>query len=173
MCANPTIAQKICEKDRPILGYLQNIALEQHSNGFGFDLTFLFDKNSYFKEESLKKTFVMCKQNVIEKCIGSTIQWSPGCDPTKTKKKKGKGKKKTTVLVKAESFFNFFETVDTEKSEKPKNEKADEKADDDSAEDDEDRDPQAEQMEQDFDLGSTIRDELVPNALEYYLGIVQ
>lgn len=27
-------------------------------------------------------------------------------------------------------------------------------------------------MEQDFDLGATIRDELIPLALEYYLGVV-
>ena len=34
------------------------------------------------------------------------------------KKKKGKGKKKISVTIKSESFFNFFETVDTEKKEK-------------------------------------------------------
>ncbi len=27
-------------------------------------------------------------------------------------------------------------------------------------------------MEQDFDLGTMIRDELIPNALELYLGVV-
>lgn len=60
----------------------------------------------------------MCKENVIEKCIGTPITWNAGCDVTKTKKKKGKGKKKVSVTIKSESFFNFFETVDTEKKEK-------------------------------------------------------
>lgn len=102
----------------------------------------------------------------------------PGCDPTKAKKKKGKGKKKSTVTVKADSFFNFFETVETEKKEEKSADggKIEEEKVGDEEEtehDDYDRDPQAEQMEQDFDLGTTIRDELVPNGLEYYLGVVQ
>ena len=51
------------------------------------------------------------------------IEWSPGSDPTKEKKKKKvkKGGKKTnvTVMVKTESFFNFFETIEmTEEQQK-------------------------------------------------------
>ncbi len=58
----------------------------------------------------------MCKENIIEKCVGSKITWMPGCDVTRTKKTKGKGKKKVTVTVKSESFFNFFETIESDKS---------------------------------------------------------
>lgn len=164
MCANNHVSSAIHEKDRPILGYLQDVKLDQHTDGYGFDLVFLFEKNSYFKETELKKTFQMCKQNVIEKCIGTPITWMPGCDVTKTKKKKGKGKKKTMVIVKCESFFNFFETVETaEKSKKPK-------PDDDE---DEEPDEDAEQMDEDFDLGTTFRDDLIPLALEYYLGVIE
>lgn len=163
MCANNHISSAIHEKDRPILGYLQDITLDQHENGYGFDLTFHFEKNSYFKETQLKKSFVMCKQNVIEKCIGTEITWMPGCDVTKTKKKKGKGKKKVNVTVKCESFFNFFETVATEK----KPEKAP------TGDSDEEPDEEAEQMDEDFDLGTTFRDDLIPLALEYYLGVIE
>ena len=163
MCANNHVSSAIHEKDRPILGYLQDITLDQHNDGYGFDLVFHFEKNSYFKETELKKSFIMCKQNVIEKCIGTPITWMPGCDVTKTKKKKGKGKKKTMVTVKCESFFNFFETVETEQ--KPKK-----PADDD---DEEEGDEEAEQMDEDFDLGTTFRDDLIPLALEYYLGVIE
>jgi nucleosome assembly protein 1-like 1 len=163
MCANNHISSAIHEKDRPILGYLQDIKLDQHNDGYGFDLVFQFEKNSYFKETELKKSFIMCKQNVIEKCIGTPITWMPGCDVTKTKKKKGKGKKKTMVTVKCESFFNFFETVETEQ--KPKK-----PADDD---DEEEGGEEAEQMDEDFDLGTTFRDDLIPLALEYYLGVIE
>jgi len=45
-----------------------------------------------------------------------TIEWTPGSDPTKEKKKKKikkNGKKSNvTVMVKTESFFNFFETIE-------------------------------------------------------------
>lgn len=118
----------------------------------------------------------MCKDNVIEKCIGQQIQWISGSDPTKQKKRKGKGKKKSTVLVKADSFFNFFETVDAEKNDEAGKDEdsddADEGKESDAKLDSDDNDPQAEQMEKDFDLGSTIRDDLIPQALEYFLGVV-
>ena len=171
MLNHTAIAAKIEEKDRPLLGYLTNISLEQHSNGFGFDLIFNFEKNSYFKDDVLKKTFVMCKENVIEKCIGTPISWNAGCDITKTKKKKGKGKKKVTVEVKAISFFNFFDTVETEKKKEDVSEKKEEDEDEEQAK--EDHDAEAEQMEQDFDLGVTLRDGLIPHALEYYLGVIE
>ena len=74
------------------------------------------------KNSELKKTFVMSKPNVIEKCLGQAIDWVEGADPTIQKKRKGKGKNKEQVWVKAESFFNFFETVDANK-ELPKVEK--------------------------------------------------
>lgn len=163
MLGHKEIAESIYEKDRPILGYLQNIALELHEDGFGYDLLFTFEKNSYFKELVLKKTFVMCQQNVIEACKGTEITWSAGADVTKTKKKKGKGNKKKTVIVKNDSFFNFFETVEVDKKEQ------DDKADD----DDDDKGSDAEQMDEDFELGNSIKDDLVPLALEYYLGVIE
>ena len=64
--------------------------LDLHEKGYGFDLTFHFEKNSYFKETTLKKTFNMSQQNVIDGCVGTPITWLPGCDVTHTKKKKGK-----------------------------------------------------------------------------------
>lgn len=117
MLANGEISRMISEKDRAILQYLENIELTLHEEGYGFDLKFTFEKNSYFKGTELSKSFVMGKQNVIEKCIGTKIEWEAGCDPTVTKKKKkvkGKDGKKTNknVTVKTDSFFNFFETIE-------------------------------------------------------------
>ena len=52
------------------------------------------------------------------------IEWSQGSDPTKEKKKKKvkKGGKKSnvTVMVRTESFFNFFETIDISEEDKMK-----------------------------------------------------
>jgi hypothetical protein len=47
----------------------------------------------------------------VDYCIGTSIEWMAGSDVTKIKKTKGKGKKKTTVIVKSNSFFNFFESI--------------------------------------------------------------
>ena len=78
----------ITEKDRPILMYLKDIQCHLHLEGFGFDLTFHFDKNDYFSNEVLKKTYVMAKQNVIEKCQGTEIDWYEGRNITIKKVKK-------------------------------------------------------------------------------------
>lgn len=85
--------------------------LDLHPQNYGFDLTFYFSKNSYFKQTCLKQSFYMKNKDEVDFCVGSTIEWTSGSDVTKIKKTKGKGKKKTTVIVKANSFFNFFESI--------------------------------------------------------------
>ena len=101
-----------------ILQSLQDVSVELHTEGFGFDLLFRFEPNDYFSNTSLKKSFVMTKNNVIEKCQGTTIDWKDGKNVTKkTVKKKQKnkgaaGKKTVTKVVDQESFFNFFKTIE-------------------------------------------------------------
>lgn len=73
----------------------------------------------------------MKEQNSCEKTVGTEIQWKDAsCDVTKTKKKKGKGKKKVNVVVKCDSFFNFFNS--------PAKPEDDEKEEDDDVEDEND-----------------------------------
>lgn len=174
MLANGSIGSTITEKDRPILGYLENIKLDLHEEGFGFDLTFVFESNSYFKNTELKKSFFLARENVIEKCIGTDIDWNDGCDPTHQKKKKkvksGKNKKTVTTNVKCESFFNFFETHESESEKKEEKDKADKKDNSDSEGDQED--DIGEKMDKDFDLGTIFKEDLIPLALEYYLGVI-
>lgn len=161
MCNNKSISPEIFEKDRPILGYLIDVVLEQHSEDYGFDLTFKFEKNAYFKQTELKKSFMMKQQNTCEKAIGTEIQWTDAsCDVTKTKKKKGKGKKKVNVVVKCDSFFNFFGTCE---------EQTEVEQDDDEEEPEDPND----QLHKDMELGTTIRDDLVSLALEFYLGVIE
>ena len=113
----------------------------------------------------------MSKPNVVEKCVGSNIAWAAGTDPTKEKKKKKKkvnGKTKTvTETVKCDSFFNFFETVEAANMGEPKPEGED----DDSEE--ENKDEIGEQMDHHFDMGNDIKDDIVPLALEYFLGVIE
>jgi hypothetical protein len=59
MLANKETSMAIHEKDRAILGYLNNITLDLHEEGFGYTLGFHFEKNSYFKELLLSKSFKM------------------------------------------------------------------------------------------------------------------
>jgi nucleosome assembly protein 1-like 1 len=73
MINQPAIGRLVEEKDRPILMHLQDVSCDLHTVGYGFDLTFTFEKNDYFTNDVLKKSFVMTKQNIIEKCEGTEI----------------------------------------------------------------------------------------------------
>lgn len=72
-----------------------------HDTGYGFDLLFEFEKNDYFNNSILKKSYVMSRQNVIERCEGTTIEWKEGKNITekKVKKKNKKGKKTEAKIV--------------------------------------------------------------------------
>jgi nucleosome assembly protein 1-like 1 len=61
MLFNPSITSLITEKDRPILMHLQEISCQLHEEGYGYDLHFQFEKNDYFTNESLTKSFIMSK----------------------------------------------------------------------------------------------------------------
>ena len=166
MLAHSNLQREITEKDRPILAYLQDIRLALHEKGFGYTLTFVFEPNQYFAGNELTKTFVMSKPQVLEKCVGTPIEWAAGSDPTHEKKKKKvkkQGKAKTvTTTVKVDSFFNFFDTVEAKDLDKPEGDE----------DDDEESDP-GEQMDHDMDVGNDIKDDIVPLALEYYLGVIE
>ena len=167
------IARLIQEKDRPILMYLQDVQCNLHNPGFGFDLVFAFEKNDYFKNLTLTKSFVLTRQNVIEKCDGTIIEWKDGKDVTqkkikkKQKAKKGQAGKTVTKTVPQESFFNFFKTIEMPDEKNLKKE---------SKEENEDEEPEkdvGELMDEDFDLGNEFKDQLIPLALEYYLEVIE
>lgn len=169
--SNKILAMTVQEKDRAILNYLIDIRLELHdpSTGAGFTLFFDFEPNSYFSNTTLTKKYLMSSSNVIDICEGCEIKWTAGSDPTKTKKKKKqkKGGKKTnvTVVVKCESFFNFFETINSE----------DKDPEEDGNDDDDHPHPHGigERIEADYELGNIFKDDLIPLALEYYLGVIE
>lgn len=105
---NHTVGSEISEKDRPILGYLQNIELDLHSDDDGFTLIFTFEENSYFTPNVIKKSIFMKHKGVVDRLESTPIQWKDNCDPTKKKIQKKKKGKKIKMDVKCDSFFNFF-----------------------------------------------------------------
>jgi nucleosome assembly protein 1-like 1 len=162
---NHSIGAMISEKDRPILGYLLNIELELHSEdkGEGFDLIFTFAPNSYFDGTELKVEMYK-RHGMAEKKECTEIQWKEGCNPTVKKQKKKKKGKKVTVEVKQDSFFNFFKSIDPENSKKDENEGDD---------DEEDHEDEQGQLQDDLDTADQIKEDLIPLALEYYLGVIE
>jgi len=148
-----------------------NIELDLHSKekGEGYDLIFTFESNNYFKETVLKKELLMKHKGILDKCVSTKITWSDGCNPTTKKQKKKKKGKKVNVEVKQDSFFNFFCDIDPEAAEK--DEKKDKKEDEDEGSEMEDDDYQ--KLQDELEMADQFKDDLVPLALEYYLGVIE
>ncbi|KAG6662005.1 nucleosome assembly protein 1;2-like [Carya illinoinensis] len=160
---NEVLAEEISERDEGALKYLRDIKWCRIDNPKGFKLEFFFDTNSYFKNSVLTKTYHMIDEDepILEKAIGTEIEWHPGkCLTQKLlKKKPKKGSKNAKPITKTEnceSFFNFFSP--------PQVPEDDEDIDEDAAEE------LQNQMEQDYDIGSTIRDKIIPHAVSWFTG---
>ncbi|KAL6618871.1 hypothetical protein ACP70R_034010 [Stipagrostis hirtigluma subsp. patula] len=157
------LAEEIQERDEEALKYLKDIKWYRISEPKGFKLEFYFDTNPFFKNTVLTKTYHMIDEDepILEKAIGTEIEWYPGkCLTQKVlKKKPRKGSKNSKPITKTEdceSFFNFFSP--------PQVPDDDEEIDEDTAE------QLQNQMEQDYDIGSTIRDKIIPHAVSWFTG---
>ncbi|XP_065868278.1 nucleosome assembly protein 1;4 isoform X2 [Euphorbia lathyris] len=159
--SNEVVGDEITERDEGALKFLKDIRYCRIDEPEGFKLEFYFDPNPYFKNCVLTKTFQMIYDvdPILEKTIGTVIEWYPGKCLTKKvlKKKPKKGSKNAKPITKTEncpSFFNFFNTHSV-------------------SEDEDDLDAIEEikdTMEQDFDIGTAIRDKIIPHAVSWFTG---
>ncbi|KAJ8478209.1 hypothetical protein OPV22_021936 [Ensete ventricosum] len=132
---NEVLAEEIQERDEEALKYLKDIKWCRIDNP---------------KDEP-----------ILEKAIGTEIEWFPGkCLTQKiVKKKPKKGSKNAKPITKTEgceSFFNFFNPPEV--------------PDDDADIDEETAEQLQSQMELDYDIGSTIRDKIIPHAVSWFTG---
>ncbi|XP_020698757.1 nucleosome assembly protein 1;2 isoform X1 [Dendrobium catenatum] len=160
---NDVLSEEIHERDEDALKYLKDIKWSKLNDPKGFKLEFFFNPNPYFKNSVLTKTYHMIDDDepILEKAIGSEIEWFPGkCLTQKIlKKKPKKGSKNTKPITKTEtceSFFNFFSP--------PQVPDDDEEIEEEAAEQLQDL------MEQDYDIGSTMRDKIIPHAVSWFTG---
>ncbi|XP_074275330.1 nucleosome assembly protein 1;2-like isoform X2 [Silene latifolia] len=173
MKSNEVLAESIQEQDEEALKYLKDIKWyrvtvpkDDNKKGEateGFKLEFFFDPNPYFKNSVLTKTYFMIDEDepLLEKAIGTEIEWLPGkCLTEKILKKKPKrGSKNTKPITKTEtvdSFFNFFSP--------PEVPDEDEEIEEEAAEE------LQSLMEQDYDIGSAIREKIIPHAVSWFTG---
>ncbi|XP_019088938.1 PREDICTED: nucleosome assembly protein 1;1-like isoform X2 [Camelina sativa] len=160
---NEVTSEEVTERDEGALNYLKDIKWCKIEEPKGFKLEFVFDSNPYFKNTVLTKSYHMIDEDepLLEKAIGTEIDWYPGkCLTQKIlKKKPKKGSKNAKPIIKTEdcaSFFNFFTP--------PQVPDEDEEIDEERAEDLQNL------MEQDYDIGSTIREKIIPRAVSWFTG---
>jgi nucleosome assembly protein 1-like 1 len=163
---NETILPTITEADEAVLKHLTDITYTiSAEDNQSFTLTFYFEKNSFFTNETLTKTYHMVKEEeeMLDYAEGCKINWNKEKNVTvKLVKKTQRHKTKNEVRVvtreeKVDSFFNFFspprmpETV----------------AED---EDMEALDALQETVEIDMELGATFKEKIIPHALWWFTG---
>ncbi|KAF6157182.1 hypothetical protein GIB67_041643 [Kingdonia uniflora] len=163
MKTNDVLADEITERDEEALKYLKDIKWCRIDDPKGFKLEFFFDTNPFFKNSVLTKIYHMIDEDepILEKAIGAEIDWCPGKILTqkilkKRPKKGSKNSKPITKIEKCPSFFNFFSPPEV--------------PDSDIEIEDEAADELQNEMEQDYDIGSTIRDRIIPHAVSWFTG---
>ncbi|OMO70798.1 Nucleosome assembly protein (NAP) [Corchorus capsularis] len=163
MKTNDILAAEISERDEGALKYLKDIKWSRVDDPKGFKLEFLFDSNPYFKNSVLEKTYHVVddgNEPILEKAIGTKIEWYPGkCLTQKVlKKKPKKGSKSVKPITKVEdceSFFNFFNPPQIPDDDDDLDEIADELQD---------------RVEHDYNIGSVIQEKLIPHAVSWFTG---
>jgi nucleosome assembly protein 1-like 1 len=161
------VSEIIEERDEECLKSLTNITAKCFDDpDKGFTIEFHFAENEFFTNTLLTKTYHLVDEDeiVLDKAEGCEIDWKPGKNLTvimKKKKQRAKGGKQTRTVTKeepCESFFNFFKPPQIP-----------EDMDDDD--DDEDMGATLEELvEQDYEIGCMIKDQIVPKAVCWYTG---
>ena len=159
----------INDKDKNILKKLKLIKCTPEENG-NFTLEFFFEPNDYFTNEVLKREFILDEDYDIKEIKSDEIQWkSDEVNPTieiKQKKVKNKRTKQIKNVKKKEkipSFFSSFRNFVKKEGDKPK--------DDDKDEDDDEDEGDEMTIEDEYDQALQFKEEIIPYAIEYYLGI--
>ena len=141
---------------------LYEISCDFKQNG-NFTLSFFFNQNIYFFNEELTKEFIVDSKNKIKKIISSDINWKhddlkPFDHLTKKQINIIGTNTKQSILKKEEqtSFFYFFKNYTKEINVETEN-----------FEENEDNI----YIEEEYDIGLFIKDELIPYSLEYYINL--
>ena len=157
----------INDKDKNVLKKLKLIKCNVEENG-NFSLEFFFEPNDYFTNTVLKREFILDEDYDIKEIKSDEIDWkSDSVNPTielkqkKVKNKRTKQVKTITQKTKVPSFFSSFRHF-----EKKEGDNKEEKN-----EEDEDEEGEEATIEDEYDLALQFKEEIVPYAIEYYLGI--
>jgi len=165
----------ITERDDEPLKFLRDIQCKPvDGEPASFTLQFLFEANPFFEETTVNKTYHLLEKEggsvIFDTFDATQITWKPGKNVTVKKVtkqqgggggKRGKGgrggrnqgpARTITVEEPCQSFFNFFQTDGLDEL------------------DEEERDAQ---LEEDYEMGMTLKEDLIPNAVIWFTGEVE
>jgi hypothetical protein len=180
LSSHPAMAHLFTQEDVPALESLTDITCVVDEEFKSFELSFHFAANEFFSNEVLTKKYFVDpdllddKAPALMKIEGCEINWKPSknlCVKEITKKQKAKsGRNKgqvrtVTRSVPKESFFHYFderqEHDEGEEEEEPENE-------------DSDGIGQIKfTLDEDYDIGHSIRTAIIPEAILFFTGEVE
>eukprot|EP00931_Biecheleriopsis_adriatica_P068045 TRINITY_DN42084_c0_g1_i1.p1 TRINITY_DN42084_c0_g1~~TRINITY_DN42084_c0_g1_i1.p1 ORF type:complete len:345 (+),score=126.77 TRINITY_DN42084_c0_g1_i1:44-1036(+) len=183
---HPAFEDEIEGYDEPVLEYLRDIEaldLDEKDSKKGFRLRFHFAENPYFTNSVLSKEYLVGDTNPwneemdLTEIRGCTIDWKEGKDVTVEKVKKEKGgskKKKGSAKASVEPRPSFFrEMFRTLKEGQPLPEDCDPHEIAMAMDADEDCDEEDMVdflMENDYEIGQALREQIIPFAVRWYTG---
>jgi len=188
---HPAFEDQIQKWDEPVLEYLVDIEksmLSEDDPNKGFKLLFTFSENPYFTNTELWKEYHTEEDNPYQgdldtkKILVNEIEWKPGKNVTVEriqKKVKGGGAKKQKQKGKEKeeprpSFFrNFHRQLELgmKLSEDMLDEARQFYGDDEDDDGDDDDDDMIETlMNNDYEVGLALRDNIIPFAIRWYTG---
>lgn len=157
----------ISPKDNDVLKSLTNIKIEYLDNEYeNFKIIFEFDKNEYFTNDTLEKAYYFSKDKLISKIESTDIKWNKNKNYAQNKIKKVYKNKKTKETKEIEicspnpSFFNFFcnITIPDKKQISSLSFKEEKEL--------------AEFLDKEYDIAMELKNEIIPHASEYYIGLI-
>lgn len=161
------ISANITPQDEKILRFLQKIECTTlpESDGIGFRLEFSFAPNEFFSNSALSKVYYLADTDdcpVLDKALGTEIQWKPGKNATirVVKRKTKNGKTAGKVITRREpcgSFFNFFSTLEIPEVH-------------DLDLDGETFERKIDEIEADYEMGMAFKEKIVPHAVRWFTG---
>ncbi|XP_031378291.1 nucleosome assembly protein 1;2-like [Punica granatum] len=155
---NEVVAYEIFEKDEDALRYLRDIRWSKTDNPKGFKIDFFFYTNPYFKNSILTKIYHLINEEepILEKATSTKVEWYPH----KCLTSESFLYKDIEIKIKGhESFFDFFNPPPVPRRRKDLDEDVANKL--------------KKNMEQDYYVGATIRDKIIPHAIKWFIGKAQ
>jgi nucleosome assembly protein 1-like 1 len=157
------VNEAVQDKDREVLGYLDDVECVLMDDAMSFKLVFHFSENSFFTNKQLVKTYNLIDDDepILERATGTEISWKSGKNLTvKTMKKKVPNKKGGKPITKTkqqpcDSFFNFFSPPDLDELEQM---------------DEEQEETMHDLIQADFEIGAAFRERMVPHAVLWFTG---
>ncbi|XP_074273697.1 nucleosome assembly protein 1;3-like isoform X2 [Silene latifolia] len=159
MKSNEAVAELIQKHDEDALRYLKDIKwcrIQVTDDMYpdpkateGFKLEFVFDSNPYFRNSVLSKTYCMYDEDndIIEKVIGTPIEWFPGkCLTNKVLSMSKSSIGMTRTIL--DSFFNFFNPIEVTE--------------------DADAERVESLMQPDYSAALSLRDVIIPHAVYWF-----